>query len=202
MSAIFFQSRQIYLPVSLCTSMICIEIRERDIRELARTEVENLPGSLFTGTSPLLRPFMKNLEALLPAENRGRGDSYILSALHSIIDWVHADESLIAMGRSDKKVEIRREELGELMKERYPTTGHQYLNLPGLLFLQSGPALQATSAMLLCRDHHLNIPEGRRTRRYIFHMGVTAIDADKERIAVFFDMERLPKRADGTCVLL
>jgi hypothetical protein len=32
-------------------------------------------------------------------------------------------------------------------------------------------------------------------------MGVTAIDADKERIAVFFDMERLPKRADGTWVL-
>jgi len=193
--------RQIYFPISRCIAMICIDIRERDLRELARTEVENLPGSLFTGTSPLLRPFIKNLEGLLPAENRGKVDSYILSALHSYIDWVHADESLIAMGSAEREVEISREELGELMKERYPTTSHQHLNLPGLLFLQSGPALQATSAILLRRDHHLNIPDGRRTRRYIFHMGVTAIDADKERIAVFFDMERLPKRADGTWVL-
>ena len=98
-------------------------------------------------------------------------------------------------------VEISREELGELMEERYPTTGHQHLNLPGLLFLQSGPALQSASAIILRRDHHLNIPEGRRTRRYIFHMGVLAINADKERIAVFFDTDKLPKREDGTCVL-
>jgi len=53
--------------------MITIEIREKDLRELARTEVKNLPGSLFAGSSPLLRPFMKNLEALLPAENRVAG---------------------------------------------------------------------------------------------------------------------------------
>jgi len=181
--------------------MIYIEIKERDLQELARTEVENLPGSLFAGTSPLLRPFMKNLEQLLPVENRGRGDSYILSALHSHVDWVHADENNIAVGSGDRKVEISREELGELMEERYPTTGHQKLNLPGLLFLQSGPALQSASAAILRRDHHLNIPEGRRTRRYIFHIGVLAINADKERIAVFFDIDKLPKREDGTCVL-
>ncbi len=181
--------------------MICIEIRERDLQELTLTEVENLPGSLFAGTSPLLRPFIKNLEQLLPVEKHGRGDSYILSALHSRVDWVHADESNITVGSGERKVEISREELGELMEERYPTTGHQHLNLPGLLFLQSGPALQSASATILRRDHHLNIPEGRRTRRYIFHLGVLAINADKERIAVFFDLDKLPKREDGTCVL-
>jgi hypothetical protein len=30
---------------------------------------------------------------------------------------------------------------------------------------------------------------------------VAAIDADKEKITVHFDLERLPKRADGSCVL-
>ncbi len=181
--------------------MICIEIRGRDLKELTRTEVENLPGSLFAGTSPLLRPFMKNLEQLLPVENRGRGDSYILSALHSRVDWVHADESNISVGSGERKVEICREELGELMGERYPTTSHQQLNLPGLLFLQSGPALQSASAAILRRDHKLNIPDGRRTRRYIFHLGVAAIDADKEKVTILFDMDKLPKREDGTCVL-
>jgi len=181
--------------------MICIEVREKDINDLARTEVGNLPGALFAGTSPLLRPFMKKLEALLPEEKRGRGDSYVLSALNFYVTWVHADESMIAVGSNESETVIRREELGELMGERYPTTSHHRLNLPGLLFLQSGPALQSASTILLRRQHRLNIPEGRRTSRYIFHMGVTAIDADKERIAVFFDMERLPKRADGSSVL-
>ena len=37
--------------------------------------------------------------------------------------------------------------------------------------------------------------------RYIFHMGVAAIDADKEKIVVIFDTERLPKREDGSSVL-
>ena len=181
--------------------MICIEIREKDLRDLARTEVANLPGSLFSGTSPLLRPFIKNLEALLPLEKKGRVDSYILSALQAHIDWVHADERLIAVGSGEKKVEICREELGELMKERYPTTSHQQLNLPGLLSLQSGPALQSTCAAIRRKDHNLNIPDGRRTRRYFFHLGVAAIDADKEKVAILFDMDKLPKREDGTCVL-
>jgi hypothetical protein len=181
--------------------MIHIEIRDKDLSELARTEVDNLPGALFAGTSPLLRPFMKKLEALLPEEKRGRGDSYVLSALHSYISWVHADESMIAVRGSERETVIRREELGELMGERYPTTDHQRLNLPGLLFLQSGPALQSASIILLQREHGLKIPEGLRTSRYIFHIGVAAIDADKERIAVFFDMDRLPKKADGSCIL-
>ena len=181
--------------------MICIEIRERDLQELTLTEVENLPGSLFAGTSPLLRPFIKNLEQLLPVEKHGRGDSYILSALHSRVDWVHADESNITVGSGERKVEISREELGELMEERYPTTGHQHLNLPGLLFLQSGPALQSASAMILRREHKLRIPDGRRTMRYIFHMGVVKLDADKEKIKIGFDLERLPKKADGTSTL-
>jgi hypothetical protein len=144
---------------------------------------------------------MKKLEALLPAENKGRGDSYVLSALHSHIDQVHADESLIAVKSGEKEVRIRREELGELIGERYPTTSHHRLNLPGLLFLQSGPALQTASAIMLRRDHKLRIPDGRRTMRYIFHMGVAAIDADKEKIVVIFDIKRLPKKEDGSSVL-
>jgi len=181
--------------------MITIEIREKDLRELARTEVKNLPGSLFAGTSPLLRPFMKNLEELLPAENRGRGSSYILSALHSHIDSVRSDGGMISVKSGQTEVTIHREELGKLMDERYPTADHQRLNLPGLLFLQSGPALQTACAAILRRTHRLTIPEGRRTMRYIFRLGVTAISADKEKIVVSFDPERLPRRADGSSVL-
>jgi len=181
--------------------MISIMVREKDLNELTRTEVRNLPGALFAGTSPLLRPFMKKLEALLPQENRGLGDSYVLCALHSHIDRVHADGSSIVVKSGEKEVMIRREELGELIGERYPTTSHHRLNLPGLLFLQSGPSLQAASAILLRREHKLQIPDGRRTMRYIFHMSVAAIDADKEKIVISFDMERLPKRADGSSVL-
>ncbi|MBN1235445.1 MAG: hypothetical protein JW999_05265 [Methanotrichaceae archaeon] len=181
--------------------MISIEIREKDLNELTRTEVINLPGTFFAGTSPLLRPFMKKLEALLPPENKGRGDSYVLCALHSHIDQVHADESQIAVKSGEKEVMIRREELGELIGERYPTTSHHRLNLPGLLFLQSGPALQTASAIILRRVHKLHIPDGCRTMRYIFHMSVAAIDADKEKVVIVFDMERLPKKEDGSSVL-
>jgi len=176
-------------------------VSEKDLNELVRTEVENLPGTLFAGTSPLLRPFMKKLEALLPPENRGRGDSYILNALHSHIDQVHADGSRIVVKSGELEVIIRREELGELIEEKYPTTSHHRLNLPGLLFLQSSPSLQTASAILLRREHKLRIPDGRRTMRYIFHMGVAAIDANKEKITVIFDMDRLPRREDGTSVL-
>jgi hypothetical protein len=181
--------------------MIPVEICEKDLNELTKTEVSNLPGALFAGTSPLLKPFMKKLEALLPLEHKGLGDSYVLCALHSHIDEVHADESRILVKSGETEVEIRREELGELMDERYPTTSHHRLNLPGLLFLQSGPALQTASAILLRREHKLRIPDGRRTMRYIFHMGVVSMDADKEKIIVSFDPERLPKKGDGTSVL-
>jgi hypothetical protein len=135
-------------------------IREKDLHELARTEARNLPGALFAGTSPLLRPFMKKLEALLPQENKGRGDSYVLCALRTHIDLVHADESLIVVKSGDLEVMIRREELGELIGEKYPTTSHHRLNLPGLLFLQSSPSLQAASAILLRREHRFNIRYG------------------------------------------
>jgi hypothetical protein len=181
--------------------MIAIEIGEKDLNELTRTDVRNLPDALFAGCSPLLKPFMKKLEELLPPENRGRGDSYILRALHSHIDEVHADEGRILVKSGDSIVEIRREELGELMGEKYPTTCHYRLNLPGLLFLQSGPALHTASAMLLRREHKLRIPDGRRTMRYVFHMGVVSLDADKEKIIVSFDPDRLPKKGDGTSVL-
>ena len=181
--------------------MIPIEICEKDLNELTKTEVSNLPGALFAGTSPLLKPFMKKLEELLPPESKGRGDSYVLRALPSHIDEVHADESCIRVKSGEIVVEIRREELGELIGEKYPTTSHQRLNLPGLLFLQSGPALQATSVILLRKKHKLFIPDGRRTMRYVFHMGVVSLDANKEKIIVSFDPERLPKKEDGTSVL-
>lgn len=181
--------------------MIAMEISQRDLNELTKTEVKNLPGALFSGTSPLLKPFMNKLEALLPPENKGRGENYVLCALQSYIDEVHAEESLIWARSKDAVVEIRRDELACLMDQRYPTTGHQRLNLPGLLFLQSGPALQTSSAMILRRKHKLRIPDGRRTLRYIFHLGVVTLDADKEKIKIGFDLERLPKRPDGTSTL-
>jgi hypothetical protein len=37
--------------------------------------------------------------------------------------------------------------------------------------------------------------------RYVFHMGVVSLDADKEKIIVSFDPDRLPKKEDGTSVL-
>jgi hypothetical protein len=181
--------------------MISIEVREKDLNELTKTEVRNLPGSLFAGTSPLLKPFMNKLEEVLPPENKGRGASYVLSALRAHIDEVQADENLIIVKSGGKVGAVHREELGALMGERYPTTDHHRLNLPGLLFLQSGPALQTACAMILRRQHRLRIPDGRRTLRYVFHMGVASIDANNERIIVNFDPERLPKKADGTCVL-
>jgi len=181
--------------------MISIEVREKDLSELTKTTVGNLPGSLFAGTSPLLKPFMNRMEAVLPLESKGRGDNYVLSALRAHIDEVQADENFILVKRGETAVEVHRDEFGALMGERYPTTDHHRLNLPGLLFLQSGPALQTACAMILRRQHKLRIPDGRRTLRYIFHMGVASIQANSERIIVNFDPERLPKKADGTCVL-
>ncbi len=180
--------------------MITIEIDREDLMNMAKTEVRNLPGTLFVGASPLLKPFMKKLEDLLPPEKRGRGDSYVLSALHSHIDEVRADEQGIMVKSSDKSVMISKDELCALMEERYPSTGHQRLNLPGLLFLQSSPSVQACSAAML-RRQGLRIPEGRRTLRYIFHMAVVSIDADKDRIMIEIDLDRLPKKADGSSVL-
>jgi hypothetical protein len=175
--------------------MISIEISKEDLKELTKTETCNLPGTLFAGTSPLIKPFMKKLEDLLPLEIKGRGESFVLSALHSHVDEVHADEEVIQVTSGDKTVEIRREELGALMGEKYPTTDHRMLNLPGLLFLQSSPSLQNSSAILLRRKHKLNIPEGRRTLRYIFHITVESIDARREMIRINFDPGKLPKSA-------
>jgi len=180
--------------------MITIEIGRVDLMNLSKTEVENLPGTLFVGASPLLKPFMNKLEDLLPAEKRGRGDSYVLSALHSHIDEVFADEKGIMVRSGDKTVEISRDELCALMVERYPSTDHQRLNLPGLLFLQSSPTLQACSAAML-RRQGLRIPDGRRTLRYIFHLAVASIYADQEEIRIEIDLDKLPKKADGSCVL-
>ena len=50
--------------------MIPIEICEKDLNELTKTEVSNLPGALFASTSPLLKPFMKKLETLLPRKTK------------------------------------------------------------------------------------------------------------------------------------
>jgi len=172
-----------------------IEVSKEDLIELTRTETDNLPGTMFSGTSPLMRPFMKKLEDILPLEIKGRGESFVLSALRYYVDEVHADVEAIQVKRGDKTVEIGRIELETLMGEKYPTTDHRMLNLPGLLFLQSSPGLQNSSAILLRRKYNLNIPEGRRTCRYIFHMIVESIDAKKERIKIDFDLEKLPKSA-------
>ena len=175
--------------------MIYVEVWKEDLVATIRTEVRNPPGMLFGSTSPLLKPFMKKLEELLPAEKKGRGDSYTLSMLYSHVDSVHADENLIRVESDKKAVVITREELATMIGERYPASDHHRLNLPGLLFLQSSPGFQAAVVSKMKREHNLRFPEGRRTLRYIFHMTVTSIDADKEDIKVGLDLDRLPKKA-------
>jgi hypothetical protein len=144
---------------------------------------------------------MKKLEELLPPEKTGHGSAFILSHLPAHIDYVHADEDKIVVKGGENCLTISREELTVLMKEKYPSTDHGRLNLPGLLFLQSSPTLQACSLAKLRVEHNLRIPEGRRTLRYIFHVGIVSIDADQEMIKIDFDPGRLPRRADGRGVL-
>ena len=181
-------------------AMISVEVRREDLMAL-RVEVKSLPGTLFAGASPLLKPFMKKLEELLPPEKTGHGSAYVLSHLPAHIEHVHAEEDEIVVKGGQKSLTISREELTALMDEKYPSTDHGSLNLPGLLFLQSSPTLQTCSLAKLRGEHNLRIPEGRRTLRYIFHVGIVSIDADQERIKIDFDPGRLPKRADGTGVL-
>lgn len=175
--------------------MISVELTTEDLTKAIKTEVGNLPGMLFAGTSPLLKPFMKKMEDLLPVEKKGRGDSYILSTLYSHIDSIEADESLIRVKSGNKLVEIRREELAAMIGGKYPKANHQKLNLPGILFLQSSPGLQACTVSRARSEHGLRLPEGRRTLRYVFHFIVVSIEADKERIRIGLEPERLPRRS-------
>jgi len=180
--------------------MISVEVGREDLMAL-RVEVKSVAGTLFAGASPLLKPFMKKLEELLPAEKKGHGSAYVLSRLPAHIEHVHADQDEISVKGSQKSLTISRDELAAMMDKKYPSTDHGRLNLPGLLFLQSSPTLQACSLAKLRSEHHLRIPEGRRTLRYVFHAGIVSIDADQVRIKIAFDPDRLPRRADGTGTL-
>lgn len=175
--------------------MISVELCKEDLVLVTRTEIRNPPGMLFGSTSPLLKPFMRKLEELLPAEKKGRGDNYTLSMLYSHIDLVHADENMIRVESEEKTVVITRDDLAAIMGDRYPASDHQRLNLPGLLFLQGSPGFQAAVVSKMKREHGLRFPEGRRTLRYIFHTIVTYINADKENIRIGLDLDRLPKMA-------
>jgi hypothetical protein len=176
--------------------MIFVELSKEDLTVATRTEIRNPPGMLFVSTSPLLKPFMKKLEELLPEEKRGLCDSYTLSMLYSHIDSVHADGRQINVKSDEKAVEITRDELAAMIEDKYPASRQHRLNLPGLLFLQSSPGVQACTVSKLKKEHRLRVPEGRRTLRYIFHMTVAYIDADKELIKIGMDLERLPKRLE------
>ena len=173
--------------------MIYVEVCKEDLVLATKTEVRNPPGMLFGSTNPLLKPFMRKLEELLPAGKKGRGDSYTFSMLYPHINSVHADENLIRIESDEKAVMITRDELASIIGDRYPASDHRRLNLPGLLFLQSSPGFQAAVVSKMKGEHNLRFPEGRRTLRYIFHMTVTSIDADKEDIKVGLDLDRLPK---------
>lgn len=175
--------------------MIYVELCKEDLVLVTRTEVQNPPGMLFGGTSPLLKPFMKKLEHLLPTENKGRGDSYTLNMLYSHIGSVYADENMIRVEGDEKIVVITKDELATMIGDKYPASDHRRLNLPGLFFLQSSPGFQAAVVTKMKREHNLRFPEGRRTLRYIFHMTVISIDADKDNIRVGLDLDRLPKIA-------
>ncbi|HRW82646.1 MAG TPA: hypothetical protein P5049_04225, partial [Methanothrix sp.] len=122
--------------------MVHVEVTKQDVRDLS-AEVRNLPGALFGGSGPLLRPFLPRLEELLPPEKRGRGDNYISSTLKAHVDTVEADEDHLRVESEGRAVEITRAELETILEEKFPTFELQNLNLPGLLFLQSGPVLQA-----------------------------------------------------------
>ncbi|MCR3884675.1 hypothetical protein P0O24_11290 [Methanotrichaceae archaeon M04Ac] len=172
--------------------MISVEVTKQDARDLS-AEVKNLPGALFGGSGPLLRPFLSRLEEILPPEKRGRGDNYISSTLKAHVDSVVADEEHIRVESEGRAVEIARTELAAILEEKFPTLSHQNLNLPGLLFLQSGPVLQACTLQRLARDHGVKVPGGRRTLRYVFHTTVVSVGADRERVRIEFDLDRLPR---------
>jgi hypothetical protein len=171
--------------------MVSVEVTNQDIRNMS-AEVRNLPGALFGGSVPLLRPFLDKMEDLLPPEKRGRGPNYISSTLRAHVDTVQADEEKIHVESEGRTVEISREELENMLEKKYPTVEHQNLSLPGLLFLQSGPVLQACTLQKLSKDHGVQVPGGRRTHRFVFHSTVVSVRADKEKIEIEFDLDRLP----------
>jgi hypothetical protein len=175
--------------------MISVELSKKDLMSFTRIEVRNLPGMLFGGTSPLLRPFMKKLECLLPAKKQGGCDSYTLLMLYSYIDSVQADMNLIKVKSGEMTVEITRDELVTMMANKYPASDHSRLNLPGLLFLQSSPGVQAAAVSQIKSKHNLSLPDGRRTLRYIFHTTIITIEADQERMKIGLDLDRLPIKA-------
>lgn len=172
--------------------MITLVVTKKDLRE-ARVEVRNLPGTFFTGTGPLLRPFLTKLEELLPPPERGHGNSYTFASLRTHVDKVCATSELINVESRGRVVSISRTELEGMIADKYPALEHQKLNLPGLLFLQSGPALQICCLNQLSRDHGAEIPRGRRTLRYVFHTTVVSVHADLEKILIEFELDRLPK---------
>ncbi|MGC9515262.1 hypothetical protein [Methanocrinis sp.] len=177
--------------------MVHVEVTNQDVRDLS-AEVKNLPGAIFGGSGPLLRPFLPKLEELLPPEKRGRGDNYVSSTLKAHVEAVEADEEHIKVESEGRSVEITRAELAVILEEKFPTFEHQNLNLPGLLFLQSGPVLQACTLTRLARDHGVRVPGGRRTLQYVFHTTVVSVGADREKVRIEFDLGRLP-RLSGSC---
>jgi hypothetical protein len=170
--------------------MITIELRRNDLAAYAR--IDNLTGAFFAGTSPLIRPLIDRLQGLLPPEKRGLGTGYTIGALRGHASSIRADSSAITVEIEGKSVCIERSELEWFMAEKFPGIPHNDLNLAGLLFLQSGPAMQAATVAKLWRDHRIRIPDGRRTQRYVFHIAVVSLDADQERVLICLDMERLP----------
>ncbi|MHC1593696.1 MAG: hypothetical protein ACXQT2_00060 [Methanotrichaceae archaeon] len=176
--------------------MITVEVRNQDMVAATAQGRTNLPGTLFGGSTPLLRPFLPRLEELLPPDERGRGSNYISSTLRVHVNIVRADEERLRLESGDRSVEITKSELESILEEKYPTFEHHKLNLPGLLFLQSGPALQACTLKKLNLDHGVKVPDGRRTQRYVFHTTVISIRADPEMIRIEFDLDRLPSVSD------
>ncbi|NYT02078.1 MAG: hypothetical protein GKC10_04900 [Methanosarcinales archaeon] len=158
----------------------------------ASCNINNLAGTFFAGTSPLLRPFLERLGELLPAERQGVNKGYIVGSLRTHVNSLFANQESISVEADGKVVEIKRSELDEMIAAKYPSFQHQSLNLPGLLFIQSGPALHAASIAKLREMHGIRIPDGRRTQRYFFHTTVVSLQADQERIRIELDLARLP----------
>jgi len=178
--------------------MVSIEVRREDLL-VSRADVQNLAGVFFAGYSPLMRPFVERMKMLLPEERR-LGDPYVFGALRSEVAELRAHpHRILVVGRGGGVVEILRADLEQLIADRYPTFGHEGLNLPGLLFLQSSPSLQNSALQKLRQEHSFRIPEGRRTQRFVFHTIVAWLEADSDNITIEFDLDRLPQARGAEC---
>ena len=178
--------------------MVLVEVKSQDVKDATSQGRRNMAGTLFGSSGPLFRPFLNKLDELLPPDKRGRSINYTSSTLKAHVDAIKVDEEKLCVKSENRAVEITKNELEDVLSEKYPTLDHKSLSLPGLLFLQSGPVLQLCTLNRLRSDHGVQIPGGNRTHRYFFHTTVVSIQANEDLIEIEFDLDRLPNLSGGS----